>query len=106
LRCDREGCQYRAEGQLVGLPRSFKALDQDCRHASVVMTALPVRGRCASARIIVDRDALWRSGAHALRLSEAGIRVETVAARRGDRPWSRQREGAPPRRLGRSSEVW
>lgn len=106
LRCDREGCLYRASGQVVGLPRSFKALDQDCRNTSVVITALPVRGRCASAKVVVDRDALWRGGAHALWLSETGIRVETVAQYRGDRPWSRHRDGGPPRRPGRSGEVW
>jgi competence protein ComEC len=106
LRCDADGCLYRALGQVVGFPRTFKAVNEDCRNASAVLTALPIRGRCAAAQIVIDRDALWRSGAHALWLSESGISVKHVAAQRGDRPWSPARTGAQPRRPGRSGEVW
>jgi competence protein ComEC len=106
LRCDSDGCLYRWQGQIVGMPRNFKALDEDCRFASAILTALPVRGRCSAARIVIDRDELWRRGAHALWLGEGGIRVDNVAAHRGDRPWAPTRSGPQPRRPVLSGEVW
>jgi competence protein ComEC len=40
---------------------------------------------------VIDRFDLWREGAHAIWIDEAGIvRVETVASMRGVRPWVQQ----------------
>jgi competence protein ComEC len=89
LRCDPAGCSWRYQGYLVALPQQPRAITEDCRHAdAVVSTRMAVRYRCPSARIVIDRNDLWRSGAHALYLDAAhGIRSVSVAQSRGRRPW-------------------
>jgi competence protein ComEC len=87
LRCDTLGCIYRVRGWVVALPRDAKALAEDCRVADVVVSAVPVRGRCPSARLVIDRFDLWRDGAHAVRLGRRSIDWQSVNRLRGDRPW-------------------
>lgn len=89
LRCDSAGCIYRAHGHLVALVNDGRALGDDCRRAAIVISAVPVRRACPSAALIIDRFDLWREGAHALYFDDdGGVRVETVAALRGSRPWA------------------
>jgi len=91
LRCDALGCIYRAHGQIVALANDSRALWDDCAVASVVVSRTPVpRGACPGVRVVVDRFDLWRKGAHALWLDAGGVRVETVGAYRGRRPWTRR----------------
>ena len=90
LRCDAAGCIWRRDGVLVALARSEAAVEEDCRSADVVIATVPVRGRCPSARAVIDRFDIARAGAHALWLGPGGqIRAESVRAWRGDRPWVR-----------------
>jgi competence protein ComEC len=92
LSCDAAGCLYRAHSQTVALVRDPSGLADDCRVASIVVSAAPVpRRACRGSARIVDRFALWRGGAHAIWLSPEGARVETVADLQGDRPWSQRR---------------
>lgn len=56
-----------------------------CAGAALVVSAEPVRGRCAAQ--VVDRFAVWRNGAHAIWLETGGITVLTDRAARGTRPW-------------------
>jgi competence protein ComEC len=88
LTCDGEGCVYRAAGQLVALSRTRRALEDDCRLATVLIATIPLRRTCPSPRLVIDRFDLWRNGAYALWL--AGGRIEAVSdrQRRGLRPWS------------------
>ncbi|MBM3567951.1 MAG: ComEC/Rec2 family competence protein [Alphaproteobacteria bacterium] len=90
LRCDIEGCVWRTEGRVVALPRTARAVEEDCRMAEIVVTALPVRGRCPSARLVIDGEDLRRRGAHALWLGAGGPRLESVGDWRGTRPWARE----------------
>jgi competence protein ComEC len=70
-----------------------------------------VRRRCASANVVIDRFSLWREGGHALWLEGDGVRVETVRATRGERPWvpplptprNRRAEVAEPAQSGLTS---
>ncbi len=87
LSCDVLGCIYRAGGHLVALVRHPGALAEDCRIADVVVSTVPVRGRCPSAGTVIDRFDLWRWGGHALWLEADGVRVESVDQHRGNRPW-------------------
>ncbi|MCG8691591.1 MAG: ComEC family competence protein [Minwuiales bacterium] len=87
LRCDGIGCIYRAKGWMVALPTDDRALAEDCARADVVVSTVPVRGRCPAARVVIDRFDLWRNGAHAVWLDKAGIRVDSVNRSRGLRPW-------------------
>ena len=96
LSCDRLGCLYRARGQVVALVRDARALTEDCRRATVVVSTVPVRRACPSAETLVDRFDLWRQGTHALWLEPDGVRVKNVADERGHRPWvvRRRRNGS------------
>jgi competence protein ComEC len=92
LACDGLGCIYRAKGQIVALARDERALGEDCRIATLVVSLQPLRRRCPSARRTIDRFALWRSGTHAIYLSPESVRIETVRGAQGERPWTRRPE--------------
>ncbi len=87
VRCDRSGCLYRHAGALVALVQRAEALQEDCRRADIVIARVPVRRSCG-ARLVIDRFDLADEGAHAVWIGTAGVtRVDTVAGRRGRRPW-------------------
>ena len=87
LRCDALGCVYRAHNHVVAIATRGEALLEDCRLADVVVSLVPVRGACASARTLIDRFDLWRDGTHAIWLDGEEVRIESVADVRGNRPW-------------------
>jgi competence protein ComEC len=92
LRCDTQGCLYRVGGRTVAWLRDPRALAEDCAAADVVIAPFFVGRRCGAATVI-DRRSLSAGGGHAIRVERDGtIRIESVAAARGARPWS----GAPP----------
>jgi steroid delta-isomerase-like uncharacterized protein len=65
---------------------------EDGRVAESVLAPFRVSKRCR-ARVIVDRRMLKTEGAHALYIKGLSIRTETVAQRRGARPWTRAKLG-------------
>lgn len=87
LSCDFMGCIFRSGGQVAALVRNAAALSEDCRVVAVVVSTVPVRIPCPSAHTVIDRFDLWRYGGHALWLDKDGVRVESVNAQRGNRPW-------------------
>ena len=89
LRCDGLACIYRAKGQVISLVNDPRALAEDCRVADIVISVVPVRWNCPSARLVVDRFDLWRHGGHAVWLD--GPRIETVVEEQGRRPWTTRR---------------
>ena len=95
LACDRLGCLYRAGGRVIALVGDERALAEDCLVADVLISAVPVRGDlrrgCRRPGLLIDRFDLWRSDAHALWLDGDKVRVESVGARRGRRPWTPRR---------------
>jgi len=98
LRCDDLGCVYRADGHVVALVRDGRALDDDCRVATLVIAVQPVGRACPSAGRVIDRFDLWRDGAHAVTLGPDGARrIESVRARQGERPWTLRPERSPRR---------
>ncbi|MGE5145092.1 MAG: ComEC family competence protein, partial [Candidatus Eiseniibacteriota bacterium] len=87
LNCDALGCVYRASGQIVALMRRPEALADDCGRATILVSREPIRARCRTARLVIDRFDLWRNGSYALWLSPERVRVEHARGVRGDRPW-------------------
>ena len=64
-------------------------------HASVTIARPALPGACTGPMTVIDRRTLARDGAHALYLdldADGGPtsigRIESVASRRGDRPWT------------------
>jgi competence protein ComEC len=118
FRCDVDGCTTRTAGTTVAVLRHPAALADDCAKADVLAASLPVRGACSRPRVVIDLYAVRDNGTHALYITpvngsaappgsgtlsatyrSAGvsdvaaapaIRVETVAGKRGVRPWVRK----------------
>ena len=91
LTCDRLGCLYLPPGESIAIVLDPRALDDDCRTAALIVSAVPVRGPCPSARAVIDRFDLWREGAHAIWLEDGGARIESVTDWQGARPWAPHR---------------
>ena len=59
---------------------------------------MPAHRACRTGARVIDRFDLWREGAHAIWLEGDGrVRIETVRARQGERPWVPRRDGKPKR---------
>jgi len=82
IRCTPAACTLRGSAVLL----RGRAAGAECGRAAVIVSAEPVRGRCAGTQV-VDRFAVWRNGAHAVWLGEAGAEVVSDRAWRGARPW-------------------
>lgn len=90
LACDLTGCIYRLDGRVVALVRDGRALDEDCRMADIVISAVPVRRACRSHALVVDRFDIWRNGAYMLTFAGDAVRAVSTRAARGERPWVRR----------------
>jgi competence protein ComEC len=93
IACDAAGCLVRlGDRTVVGLARSAGAAVEDCGAVDLLL-ARSGPERCADrareAQSVGPR-ALRASGGLAIRASGGGITVETVAAARGDWPWTRR----------------
>ena len=88
FRCDRQGCTARVKGLLLAVTRAPAALRDDCAAAAVVVLAFARPAGCRPSGVAIDAEDVRLRGAHALYAGEGGVRVETVAAARGDRPWA------------------
>ncbi len=109
--CDSVGCVARVKGVVISVARHPAAIADDCGKARVLVLDVPRPKGCEGAGTVIDFFDIWRNGTHALYI-EAGaegagpqIRVETVAALRGDRPWSRMPERKHERKLERRLPV-
>lgn len=97
-RCDALGCIAHVRGATIATVSRADALGEDCANADVVIADLPLRNACRGPKLVVDKFDVIRNGAYAVWLGE-GIKVETVQAVRGNRPWSQ----APWQRKGRGA---
>ncbi|MEQ1718573.1 MAG: ComEC/Rec2 family competence protein, partial [Hyphomicrobium sp.] len=104
--CDSIGCTARVKGVLLAVARHPAAIGDDCAQAQVVVLNVPrPKTGCEGVGKVIDFFDIWRDGTHALYIAPAtaeqaaGVRIETVAAHRGDRPWSQspKRHLAKPR---------
>ncbi|HTK80247.1 MAG TPA: ComEC/Rec2 family competence protein [Rhizomicrobium sp.] len=88
VRCDAYGCIARAaNGMRVAAVLTPGALEEDCASNQIVISAVPVRGRCNGPRIVIDRFDVARNGAYAIWLDGVST-VQTAQQVRGERPWS------------------
>ena len=94
LDCDAASCIWRARGQVVALIARPDAIAEDCANATVIVSRIPVPRWCHGPLAVIDKWSLWRAGAHAVWLSEDGVRVESARSVAGDRPWVRRPEKA------------
>jgi competence protein ComEC len=87
--CDELGCVGAArDGRLVALSLRAGALADDCMRARVVISAVAIRRGCKGPELVLDRLDIAKNGATAVTWGRGGVSIETVAAQRGQRPWS------------------
>ena len=87
--CDELGCIAKTkDGRVVALSLRAAALVEDCTRANIVISAVPIRRPCKGPELVLDRFDALKHGATSVMLGKE-LRVETVAAERGKRPWSR-----------------
>ena len=99
LVCDKGACRYTLNDQVVTFVREIPAITTNCRKQEAILVAtIALRYPCPGAAMVIDRAALAREGGHAIWLTVAGVRVETVRAARGDRPWTKIGEPLRPPR--------
>jgi competence protein ComEC len=79
--CDPDACRL---GPVVLLRGTVHTAD--CTGVALVVSAEPARGVCPGAALL-DRFTVWRDGAHAVWLTQAGPVVLSDKADRGARPW-------------------
>ncbi|MEQ8604042.1 MAG: ComEC/Rec2 family competence protein [Marivibrio sp.] len=100
IACGPLGCVYRAEGRTVAWSHDPRTLSEDCRSADVVVATITpppalLNGACAGRLVLGPADRA-RDGTIAIRLERDGpLALRTVRHARGDRPWTRGRDGRP-----------
>lgn len=94
-RCDRFGCFARFGQEGIAFATAVQALPDDCRRATLLISAVPVRRACVMPKLTIDRFALWRNGAHAVWLTPKGPVARSVRDARGVRPWAPAPEAKP-----------
>lgn len=88
VRCDAQACTYRNGLWRTTIVATPQAVERECERADVLISLVPVPQRCTGPRFLVERRDILRDGAHAIRFEPTRIVVDTVRARRGERPWT------------------
>ncbi|MGQ0456834.1 MAG: ComEC/Rec2 family competence protein [Hyphomicrobium sp.] len=99
--CDGVSCVADVKGVRLAVPRHAAALVDDCARAELLVLSTPRPKGCEGPAEIIDLFGIWRAGGYAIYVEPSAaterpkLRIETVAALRGERPWS---ETLAPRR--------
>ena len=89
FRCDSLGCTAMVHGEVVAISDTPASLRDDCAAAKIVILRYRQPVPCVGPALVIDIRDLRIGGAHAIRLTKTGPKLDSVAAERGDRPWSR-----------------
>jgi competence protein ComEC len=85
--CDRAGCVVEhLHGLTVAFVRHSAAFEEDCRRAAIVLTGLVAPQSCKPA-LLLDRAALQRHGALAVRMNGGAFEIDSSAGTGDPRPW-------------------
>lgn len=104
--CDAYSCLSMVKGRLLSFIAKPDAIQEDCRHASILVAPMDIRVPCPAPKLILDRGALWERGAAAISILDKGMAVELASQERGVRPWApeRRRKEVIPVDTGESPE--
>ncbi len=83
--CSLDACRILHDRDQVLILRSTAR--PDCIGVTLLISAEPARGECPAAIPYIDRFSVWRDGAYAVWLADAGPRILSDRADRGSRPW-------------------
>jgi competence protein ComEC len=85
LACNGPDCRYRLSGRSVAILTTTAGWAAACMDADLVISLVPATGSCRAP--VIDPPRLARHGGHAIWLTPAGLRIESVRQGQGDRPW-------------------
>jgi competence protein ComEC len=85
--CAENRCDATLKGKRIAYVSKAETQSLDCNGIDILITDFPLRRRCGSVPLRIDRFDLWRKGAHALRIETSEIIVETARDSQGQRPW-------------------
>lgn len=92
LACDARGCVYTPKagaGLTVALVHDPLAALEDCGRVDLIISFENLGPHCRDRAVVIDWPEIRANGGHAVYLDGGDIRVETVRAHRGARPWVR-----------------
>lgn len=85
--CDDDGCRVELQGRKVSVVASRKGFYEDCAWADVMMASEPLpESACREGKVVLDLYDFKDDGAHSIYLGD--LRVRSVGAESGDRPWT------------------
>jgi hypothetical protein len=70
------------DGDLIAMPFRLEAVAEDCAHAAILISAVPVP-KCSGPKLVLDSRTIAQGGGYAISNGEA----LSVRQSRGDRPW-------------------
>jgi competence protein ComEC len=83
--CGPDACRIlHGQDQILVLRSDIRP---DCGGVTLLISAEPARGDCPAGIPYIDRFSVWRDGAYAIWLKDAGPLVLSDRASRGNRPW-------------------
>ena len=100
--CDPSGCVVKVKGAVQSVARHPSAIADDCARARILVLNVPRPKGCEGPETVIDVFDIYDKGTHALYVEESGtggapnIRIDTVAAHRGERPWAHVPDVKPP----------
>jgi competence protein ComEC len=90
--CDALGCAIRAKGREIAILSNPAALRDHCATASVIVVRFLAARACEGTvppPLLIDPASVRNGDGHLLSFTASGIETRTVAAFRGQRPWTR-----------------
>ena len=91
LSCDVLGCTGEVYGQVIAIVENALGFAEECRRADILISSEPIPRACTGPTVTIGRFDVWRSGAHAVWISdgEKSFRVWRARERDPGRPWMR-----------------
>jgi competence protein ComEC len=111
FRCDGIGCVATVGGHMpLSIARHAHAFSDDCATATILVATIPAPKSCTKPALVLDYFSFRENGGFAIYFGagQAGstlaaaspqpaMRIETIAALRGDRPWAQEHRRQRPR---------
>ena len=85
--CEGRSCVAEIKGKKIAYFFEMEGPEPLCDGLDIIVAAYPLRGACKPVKVRIDRFDVWRQGAHAIILNDAGVKVSTAKATSGNRPW-------------------
>lgn len=85
--CQSGICRAEAKGKHIVYLSQENAILPDCATIDILISSTPLRGRCRSVGVRIDRFDVWRHGSHAVQINGSQVSVITASQHSGERPW-------------------